>query len=316
MISIKHYNQFYIENKDKLHPTTSYSLNDKNFQLWIDRQGDDNSIYKAYANILRKYTKHISFKEFNNQLGSVASNINNIINIYKPINVVLIVDINNYNKSSFWISLLLYEKINHDKITHIITNPIDTRNFQGKTLCIHPEDASYSGIQLSSLLGVLNTETRNTDEFLYYIACPFISKKAYDKIKKISKVIYIDKQSTIFFDSLGNNKKHEPPTIKNFVKKISKYDNLHTIYFDHKLADNVSIPQEVYVYGRNLNEDEDDEIVTLIENCNYEKYKNIIKKHKDMYDIQELISTNEMCPPAFYKHINYTFNNKPFKGTL
>ena len=255
---------FYKENINKcfMNPENTYPINYKQLQKICN-----NEQFNIY---FIKYLTHISFTDFYKQLQKICNNL--LLKIKQNNYKYIILVISGYiNKSNLWVSLLSYTFLK-DKITHITSskdsfnlfNILNTTN----VLFIHPDDCSYSGEQLleqTNFSGIHKALFNNSN---YYILCPYISKTSINKIK-IYKLMYPE-DVIIFYN------------INDYMKKdgiITNLYNRHIIYFDHKIADDVSIYNKIITKGII----KDIKIGSLI--YNYDKYK------------------------PFYKSINYTVNN-------
>jgi len=167
---------------------------------------------------------------------------------------------------------------------------------------IYLDDCSYSGNQI--YVNIFNITNKNNT----YIFLPYISENALTVLSKlyiepIQNIQYI----TCFknFESLLNE--NEKQSYKNVVKSFNIYknskdnNNICNIYFDHKLADFISIFQNLYAYGR-LPDNTD--VGSFISGCENFYQKNIVYRILDLQD-----EFPEICPSAFYKNINYIFKN-------
>jgi hypothetical protein len=93
------------------------------------------------------------------------------------------------------------------------------------------------------------------------------------------------------------------------------------IYFDHKLADMVSIFQNIYALGTDLGKKTEDPI-TIIKNCE-SAYGNVdpdslvapqyfTEHDKRHADLQEIVGISNMCPRPFYKKMVLTIDGKKY----
>lgn len=316
MISLEKFHLFFEENKEKLPVKKSggYQIDNEKFTTWINRQGEEDSPERILANLLRKYTKYVSFQEFYEKIERISSDICTLISTYKPKNTVLLMmgtKLDNYiQKSPVWIGMMYYG-ILHEKITHIATDIRDVIQLSNeeKTLCIIAEDASYTGSQLKSFIGDIdmNLDTKN---ITFILGTPYISTKAKNGIKSLLKKCVVSSVTSIF-DSIQDNVSHEHSSVKKKAKLSKGYSDIYknyTIYFDHKLADSYSIIQSIYALGRDLSsENRSDKVLTLIKNCDYSKFN--LNPVESYSDIQNKIGASNMCPPPIYKTIDYTYKN-------
>lgn len=279
---------FYTENSDKLFPIETYPINEDNFDKWIQSSKDEDE--KEFRLLFRKYTTHISFNSFYERLQSLCADIEYHIKENKIENVVLIID-QPLDKSNTWISLLIFG-ILKKYITLIVSSISDPRIFDSdkKTLCIYGDDCSYTGQQLSVFLYSGLNVLKDYPNIQIFLAVPYMSEYAIKKLKKISKELYIS-DSIYKFKSLRDN--------LGIVKRRKSANTQQcTIYFDHKLADIISVYQNVYAYGVEGN--------SLIKGCGI--YRKVLE-YQTSEDLNKDLK-EEMCPLPFYKYVNYTYKGK------
>jgi len=202
---------------------------------------------------------------------------------------------NMIKKSNFWISLYMFHYLN-DVITHVCYKIEGASILKEKTLIIIPDDCSYSGTQIISHFSV------KTPHHILF-AIPYISKEAKERIERE----ILQEEKILFCES----------TIE-----FKKWGDLWPIYFDHKLADEISTYQLAYAIGKDIfyEDFKSDpgfkyEPMSLIKGCNLpevllrDNKMNIYEFYTD--DILKVVGVDEMCPPPFYKKIEYTFRGKP-----
>jgi len=318
MLSLEKFHLFYEENKDKLPIQQSgrHPVDNKNFTAWINRQGEEDSPEKIFADLLRKYTKYVPYTEFHEKIERISADALVLISTYKPKNIVILILGSTWNdpikKSPIWVGLQYYG-ILQEKITHISTDirTVVQMAKTEKTLCIIAEDASYTGSQLKSFIGEFEMDIETKKNMEFFLGAPYISKKAKTVIKSALGSCYISNVIDIF-DSIKDNVMNEPSAVKQLVKKAKGFSDIsrnYTIYFDHKLADSYSIIQSIYALGRDLSdENRSDKVLTLIKNCDYSEYE--LDPTQSYSDIQTKIGDSRMCPTPIYKLIDYTYKGK------
>lgn len=318
MISLEKFHLFYEENKEKLPIKQSgrHHVDNDNFTTWINRQGDDDSSERIFADLLRKYTRYVPYSEFYDKIERISADARTVLSVYKPKNVVILILGMTWNepikKSPVWVGLLYYG-ILQEKVTHILTDIKDVIQLAKteKTLCIIAEDASYTGNQLKSFIGDIKIDIGTKNNIEFFLGAPYISKKAKSIVKSALGSCYISSVTDIFH-TIKDNLANEPSAIKEIAKKSKGYDDIsknYTIYFDHKLADSYSIIQSIYALGRDLsNENRSDKVLTLIKNCDYSEYE--LDPTQAYSDIQTKIGASKMCPSPIYKLIDYTYEEK------
>jgi len=259
-----------------------------------------------------------------------------------PPNVILVID-GLFNKSNTWVTLLLWPTI-RSHVTHIVKTPFEAWTIYTKsgvkTLVIHPDDCTYSGSQFGLALQtfdlqtniiphLIQTKNSNPGHFNYYMCFPYISSTAirnlnaayfgeknndnvinYLKIPKSTTIIHSfhkqlgqsigDVKRDLLFNLMGRESETPEAVLFQWT------ENTHAVYFDHKLADSVSIFNKLLAFGPYRNPDENKIITSnLIENCGKFKYipSDVTEAFTDFND-------DGVCPSAFYKFIKYlTVNN-------
>ncbi len=291
---------FYRENFEKcfMNPTDTYPISNSKLMIWL-KSVIEISTDKCNQSIALYFSKcftHISFTSFYEQLRKISMDMLIKIQDTNPKYVILVIGGRSVKKSNLWVSLLSW-KFLKDKITHVIDteHTFDLyKGLQGTTtqgediLFIHPDDCSYTGTQILNLDGKTNGINTNILELQskvnYYIFCPYLS---FNSTRLFTQYYLKYPDNSIIFDTIENNMKYENKKCKTNYK-IDKY----AIYFDHKLADGVSIFEDIIRYG-SIPWDGYKIGNSLIHNCD---------------------NIREVCPPSFYKNIDYTINGKKLKG--
>ena len=328
----KRFHQIYLENIDKCFPPSniSYSISQSSLMRWVDLMKDasikydDKCIYQ-FALYFAKYLTHISFDDFYQQLRKLCIDL---LMMLKEDKMCIMVIAGEINKSNTWVSLLVYN-ILKERIKYVILSKYCKKMYKlfPQAIFIHPDDCSYSGSQITSDIYVGQcSSVDDVNDIQYYIFCPYVSNFAKKTIQATTSVNFLD--STIFFNPLqynieqevNENKQSELCEMKMNTTTNLLFDNfkedkeLCTIYFDHKLADGVSIFQKIIALGVYYTDDFTsikNNIKGLIHNCNYEISSLNLSK-LNTYDIASIYG-EKMCPPPFYKTINYTLNNENIK---
>jgi len=280
---------------------------------WIQRHQVISPELEKLALCFRRYTTHISLERFLEKIGQLSAHIRTLIIEGEYKKVILkfsgvgggLVDM---SKSNFWVTMLFFGYL-QDVIDDIEIPFVP----EEKTLVIVPDDVSYSGTQYTTVMSNL-LRTGDNSLIDYFIGIPYISKNAYEKIKKSKK-----NNSKIIFSTYSEEFLNIKQLIEKEGKKSSKNiieiwrDNTdidikkHPIYFDHKLADMVSIYQDIYALGRPLHKKYCEKWgkISLINGCGIDQYDNI--GCNDFYDLQREVGWEKICPVPFYKGIKYTF---------
>jgi hypothetical protein len=154
----------------------------------------------------------------------------------------------------------------------------------------------------------------DTNDFSVDLLIPYLSNIAENAI---SKYRYIRlPRSRLIFTTFANNIDIDniPIHILNEFRDTFQYHNdVSAIYFDHKIADSVSTFNKIYTLSPlfNCTSPMDHIRMGFIDNCDKEtKISNDINIYNLYLDIEK-DTNHKVCPPSFYKNINYTQNNKP-----
>ena len=221
-------------------------------------------------------TVHISFEEFiknlNKNIKDLLNATNKSKNIYFYINKFL------KEKSNYWVYKYVknYIKYNKPEYNIYIIDNFDKSN--NGDYIVFVDDCIYSGNQLSTeLCGIKN---KALIQLNFYILSPYISKSGKSYIEeRMDKNKYFNKSnSKLIFSAYSN----DIPLIDDYLTEsdftiLYKYieyfmmeepiEGKYLIYFDHKLADNISTITPIYS-GYVMNKHN---IVELVEDDYYEE---------------------------------------------
>jgi hypothetical protein len=303
IIDVNRFNDFVDENKQIYDVVVKeYPIHEENFIKWINNHSSD---YKEIAFSFREKTRHISFSQFKQVIGSIFADVSKHILETQPEKIILYV-YPECNKSNFLVALYFYQLfyINDDfrAKLYIFTDSRDLAKIATPNdIVIIPDDASYTGSQLSNFLSDISTPSS------YFLAVPFMSNEGFESIKKTLSekpgLKVVVSEQTQHFELFVN-------------PKNPHHEKKYTIYFDHKLADSISIYQLTYAIGI----DNEYENVTNDPNFTYEPLSLIkgcevpeIDTDRYIEDLQAEVGIENMCPPPFYKMFTYTYKKKPVK---
>ena len=281
MLSIRNVHDFVRQNKDIIdQKVNTYPIDEENFVRWIKNHSPK---YQEIASEFRSKTTHVSFDQFKQILGQICAEIRSYKHNYQNI-VLLLPEL--LKKSNFWVAIYMFHYLS-DIITHVVPIINGASFIEGKTLIIIPDDASYTGKQI-----IIYASTLTPHDLLF--AIPYISTDAKKHIKRSLG----GKDNILFCDS----------TVE--FKKIKKR---YAIYFDHKLADEISTYQLTYALGQDEVTNDPEfiyEPMSLIQGCElYKIVDNPSKLKTD--DILNVVGNDKMCPSPFYKNIQYMFRGQP-----
>ena len=296
---------FYKENKEVFDYTSTYPINEDNFTKWINNHSDE---YKPLASEFRAKTRHVSYTEFKGRLGQIIADIVSYIN-KKGFDKIILYVYQHLEKSNFFISLyifsLLYVNNTIKPKLHIITDIKDMIISDSNDLIILSDDASYTGNQFREFFAPIPINTKGT----FFLAIPYISNEAYEKISSLFINKFPSEDCVLFSEYSDKFEKF----INAYINSLKTFKSpRYTIYFDHKLADAVSIYQLTYAMG----EDGEKETVTGDPDFKYERMS-LIKNCPPIMDSDITsfdIKQNKVCPPPFYKLYQYKHNGVPIKN--
>lgn len=296
-----------------------------------------------------KFAEHIeaAAKEINERL---LNKINN--SAYSSYEVNFIIP-GEFDKSNLWVAILanpfLDAKlspsriIGKDELPNDVQTIIDTK--QKLYIYIYFDDMSYSGTQFNYNNyffinkfpgGILPA---NVD---YSLLIGSISTVALRNLDIKTRRIFASKHTLVYknMQEIMNEEKLTMPDYENRNYKIAKtfdgglsadnpncvtkymqvywqmFPSLTPVYFDHKLADNVSTFTKLFRSGVYFNINENKEVNTgfvgpLISSCSHCG----IEVNETVFDISSIDNTKcPVCPPNFYKNIQYTYMGRNLKS--
>lgn len=220
-------------------------LNFSQVNQWINNS-DIRDVCERFIQI----TKHYSYEQFKEVLEKCIQECLESVSKFDNVYIYLFDEEKKINKkkSGYWVYKHL---LRHMKI------PIykEEQELSQNDILIIPDDASYSGSQLSNIIEELDMKTN------VFMLVPFISNVAIDLINyKYSKRTKNNPNLYLYFP---NNKVILKPIYElmsdDEIKKIAYYINKndlrqYPVYFDHKVADSYSSFPLLYTYGIVLND--------------------------------------------------------------
>lgn len=210
-----------------------------------------------------------------------------------------------------------------------------TENKEKKTIAVHFDDMSYSGNQLdASLPSSINAEKQ--PNFSYYICISYITKFSRNRLLKKYQVLFFQNTEIVpdFEESVKDYYRDQPDVIDRIesictrfyrgmenvkptlFQKIIPFKRGHNafkcyygsgqaaVYFDHKIADYVSVLSSLFSKGDYPpNIDYDSVLQSAVRD------KNIPSLHSgSLISSCNSAKTGSECYKTFYKRFNYTFN--------
>jgi hypothetical protein len=344
----------YNENKKYLHmpKDINHPINHKKAYDWIYFQNYND--VKFMASKIIKYTTHISFKKFLADLITMVKSYVRKHKKDKNTEFFLILT-RSVSKSNIWCMMLVYPYIK-DLITDVYFSITDVymditnkkNDLHNKIVrCIILDDCIYTGTQMKDYASfepsVILSQIYNGREISIYDSRwlklltgtqeKFREHMNKIALKKFSVDVLVPYCSTIGYKSIKdipyvriyNNVK----IFKTFIENLGiSYDlsalkgtfqfhkDISTIYFDHKIADSLSVFNKIYYlgplfYSRILHDSK-----PFIDGCSSEdKIKKLKKNKVDTHNFYENMEYNVpgICPGTFYKSIKYTYKGKVIK---
>ena len=252
-----------------------------NVSLWLERS--DPSIRQIASEFILK-SVYINHNQF---LKTYKAAIKEMLEILKTDVLQFFINIDDVNKSSYWIMQIVKKYINNKKYTIKIIN--DVKKLDESLPVIIADDASYSGSQMSNTIEDNFPRTK----FDIFILIPFMSNTAIDIIKRSytdnlneGSIMFLDKSIYLMKPIYELMSKEKIEKFFLYYGSNSKYTREYPIYFDHKVADSYSSFPLIYTYGIIPN----DYNKQLIHECKAKK-----KPFKDIYDKMERIPLLKNC---------------------
>jgi hypothetical protein len=254
-------------------------------------------------------TMHVSFEKMIKYLNMNVKDMINSIKKDRPI--FIYINLNEKQKSNYWIYLYLkdYMKFKYPKSKVIILSNIilDDPRLKDDDTIVFIDDCIYTGLQMSNNIRMLNNI--NNHKLNIFILASFISIYGQEFLSSIKNYKIIFNSHLVFIPTINDFLKDNELEILSSYYTNTIYDHIfeyfpykHLIYFDHKLADNVStIPlfysgivpnthnKELFNNNDIIDIPDNLEIIPLFKNC------------------ENVRNTNEItpeCPSTPYKKIS------------
>lgn len=250
--SIITFDKFWQENKNDIINPKSYPINYKNLRIWCSNQEDKCS--KLFALKFSKLFKHIGFKKFFDDLVVMAYDF--IISTdYKNDTKNILYIGNMSDKSNIWVSLLIWPYI-RSSISKVIYGETELKKFNLVNLnkdyrLLYPDDMSYTGGQIYEFHKRVFSSIKKKDMVLLI---PYITNSAILKLHDLP-IKLLDTITIIptFAEYFGDN---DQKCLDEFVKQYKSDYALFgftkdkaCVYFDHKVADDISVYRYVMTLG-------------------------------------------------------------------
>lgn len=321
---------------------------------------DNTETYLIFADFFIEGLRYIPFNEMLEKISLISKTINKMAPNYDCIFLfiddalhksntwVALLFVGELLKLNFFTSfenkLRLFSK------TDDLIKSFDDDTVESKYLILHFDDMSYSGMQMFSSSYTqamlrnrfikLRDDYEKVLEFHWYACVPYVASKGREKLK--NRVLFFNETEIIF--SLQNQiEKNELQIPIDKIRKLlglfynnesffygrrafgmtsqfKGYMDKSVVYFDHKLADSISVYQKILTSGSFPAEVEDCKYIPLINNCVVDPYGGkacgYVDPETDIpgHDyLEKDIPNDKACPKNFYKNIVYTYNGVDYR---
>jgi len=316
---------------------------------------DNTETYLIFAEFFVKALRYIPFNEMFEKIGFISGKINEMAPGYDCIFLFIddalhksntwvallfvgeLLKLNFFN--NFKNKLRLFSK------TEELIASFNEDTEESKYLTLYFDDMSYSGLQMFSSAysnANLKNRTRQLSEkgkllnFDWYACVPYVSSKGRERLNGHVKFF---EETEIIFSLQKQIEKNELEIPLNKIEKLlglfnnnnnnffygrrafgmtnnfRGYLDKSVVYFDHKLADSISVYQKILTAGSFPTEVENCKYIPLINNCVADPYGGHTCGYVDPTTeihghshLEKDIPNDKACPRNFYKNIIYTYN--------
>jgi len=257
-----------------------HPFNVKNVALWVE--SSDPSIRHIASEFILKsvYINHGLF------LKTYKEAIKEMLSIIKVDKLQIFINIDDINKSSYWIMQIIKKYINENKYTIEVVN--DVMKLDKSLPVIIADDASYSGSQIANTLEHFRDTTYDI-----FVLIPFISNTAIDIIRNgyndnniQGRIMFLENSIFLMKPIYELMSKERIEKLFSYYTDNPKFVREYPIYFDHKVGDSYSSFPLIYTYGIIPN----DYNKQLIHDCKRKR-----KPIKDIYSKLERIPILKNC---------------------
>jgi hypothetical protein len=251
--------------------------------------------------------KHVSFDKLKRRINACAKEVVEMVERMKPKTVVLNIP-SSIDKSATWISILAWPYIQRI-VTHVYSyNDLCGLEKDPDRWIITCDDCAYSGIQYGEYMPLGNH--RNI------CLVPYISHYAATGWDGLETEMVLLNSSKIFKsvpEPSATDSDPIPFWEMFFHSDRDSVSSRHAIYFDHKLADNISIYTQIIAYGPvppgDSNNIEDATLLGgFISGCDFDMiiFDEVgITNKKLLWETDASNLSKHTCPFPIYKRIRY-----------
>ncbi len=253
-----------------LMPTANADFDREKAAQWV--ASHENAKMREYAQCMIDNLQHVSFSTFYSELMTCVQGVNTLYREQQINNdeILIIAPFMECDKSNPWVTSLA---LPHLDITPKYILPSTTPHILKNYLLLNPgikriltfDDASYSGVDLSATLVNIRANARSINPNIELdIVVPYVTQHAKQLLSKISNVVSQQIMRS-FADIFEINLFNAHPLEKHLCSKNQRrLDGLTLTYFDHKLADNYSVPEKCLRDGMQIDSNSEDGSIPFI----------------------------------------------------
>lgn len=303
------FNSLYEENKERIimKPSDTYPINHENLIKWFNKmmKNTTNGFHQLFAMTFRQELQHVNFATFYEHLLRSTAEITNDCIEKRRFLILIVEDVS--LKSPTWVALLIWPFIKEYTVDVTSASDLGIYNAADRIPLI-VDDVSYSGAKLYEY-----TEDIRSRDLPFWICLGAMSKAARYMFRKSWILI---PSHVMEFDTLWAKIDHRLSTkydtsdlkigFDQIVEAFYGFEEMHSIYFDHKLADAFSTAQYLIATGYLPNDEPP--VGPLIKRCTPADY--VPQSADGMYNFD--FKWENVCPKPFYKFAGLTCQGVPF----
>lgn len=269
-----------------------YELDMDKLRQWTESQCSDKAI--DLATIITKHIRYVQFSEFYEKL---IQCVKEFLRMYdkKKVGMILHFRKESWLKSNFWVSHLALEYIFENSDLNVILLTVDEVKDYPLLPLLIIDDMIYSGMQMSENIRDIRIQQNDSE---LYIITPFTTNRGIEVIKGYGRenITHIWAEVVNTLEELYSNSIMREEFIKYFEEKAWTKP---LIYFDHKLADFVSVPQRTMCVGPiNTDVDNKNEKLYCLEPP-YSDHRVNVRYYVPF--IENAVLRDNYCIPIWYK---------------
>jgi hypothetical protein len=316
---------------------------------WINEQSTEN--LRHLAATVAMSLVHVSFGDFMARLLNVSKWVQNAIDTIKNENLtkrviplLFMPGEDNFFKSNSWTTMLVLGTGAITDICGLIFNTTDAYTLQRqasaegskiRVVVMTFDDASFTGRQMATnltpVISVVGREGLANPDVIFLVGVGYIGENGIRTITSGAEgdrvmnmkfpptpiSVVVQKAKTFLEPAL---KLLDPDELKVVKNRFGYHEMCSTMYFDHKMPDMISTMTLTLSFGEVIQKEPDADGSyqwfsdrNFISGCMQFPQRFPIPTTAMSIDARtrKLMSSDESCPPAFYKSIPYTQDGKP-----